>query len=339
MDGVDFAILRAMGMKPYLQGIGRDVDGIARTVGLGRKATRTRIQDMERDGVIAGYAAFPNLRSLGCRWSSYHVRIPSSRKSAFFAMAREVDGVVSVADFVGDHACVDVCYADDAEEEERLSLLSRAAGVSPHELFENPRPRVDRAPSDLDWRIIAAQRADPRATQAEIAQTLGVTARTVRARTSQLVKEGNLWLIPIVDPSKLRHGIPFMVLAYLSPEAPRGSAASLRKAAGHRLMYSWEPADAQVGHFGAMLIAPTTGAIEEARAELERIEGVERVELLVAGRLEVQHGWLDAAIAAKLRPSSSSGRIKDRPLVSKERDGRLHDASPPHARRPRSRSP
>jgi DNA-binding Lrp family transcriptional regulator len=297
VDQRDFALLQAMGFQPYLDI--PPVDAVrparlAKRVGLGLKATKERIAQLEAAGVIAGYDAYPNLGHFPFSWKSFHFRVPEERKPAFLGGLEPVEGLVGSFNFLGRDVCIDVFAQDEAEMRRRVRLLSQMAGVEPWEFYANAVPPVRHALSLLDWRIVKALRHDAKRPLPDIARELKVTPRTVKNRFDRMVAEQSLWIVPRVDFSKISGFVPFGVLIY--SDRPNDA----RKVIEPNALYSWTPPDAHLGQVCAFMQARTMGEVEECRRRVLAVPGVTRVELLVPTGIQMSLAWLDEAIERRI---------------------------------------
>lgn len=303
MDDTDFRLLQAMGFQPYTTDI-PPADSVrparlARRVGLGVKAVKERIARMEADGVIAGYSAFPNLAHFPLSWTSFHFRVPEDRKQEFLKAIEPLDGVVGTYQFLGRDVCVDLFFRDAAERDRRVRVLSGLAGVAPWEFYDNAKPAIGRALSNLDWRIVRALRNDAKQPLPAVARILRVTPRTVKSRFDRMVHEGSLWVVPAIDLSKIPGFVPFALLVYVRPDA-RGGAKVVLHAVEPDLVHGWVPPSPQLGSFVFFLRARTTAGVEAAVARVRALAAVERVEMLVPTGYTRSLGWLDEAIDRRI---------------------------------------
>jgi Lrp/AsnC family transcriptional regulator for asnA, asnC and gidA len=72
------------------------------------------------------------------------------------------------------------------------------------ENFPRGNPRMKKELDFVDRRLIAALAEDGQAGSGELAESLGVTAPTIRARLKNLIGQGLLRVAGLVDPSQVR---------------------------------------------------------------------------------------------------------------------------------------
>lgn len=303
MDGLDIRIIRAMGIRPY-ERTPKPLDvlqpaHLARVTGASVNTIKDRIARMMEVGIIAGYYAFPNLQHLGLRGEAYYLHFATQEaKDAALPKMKETEGLLELHDFMGKGACADLAFRDADALQRRLAFLRDASGDdAPQRFYEREMPRVERALTPLDWRILQALRAAPRAQPADLAAQVGVSARTVKRHLARMAAEGSVFLVPVVDPSKAEGLFVFELLVYLRPgEGPRPMNA-LRAAFDDEHVYAYVPASAALGHFDMLLFARTSAEVEAMRRRAEQVEGVVRAEAWLFRAFLTFPAWLDGAIA------------------------------------------
>ena len=181
MDRTDLVIFSRLVANPFLSD-----ESLGREVGLTGKAARLRRKRMETQGVIAEYGIHPAAETLGRHavvrryggkpWT----RLPASRLS-------EVEDLVCVMSFrPALHRVVRFTEEAEPPEDPRLArILGPPLGGAPG---EPPPPSVD--PRDrlslVDWRVLEAVVAAPRASYSVKARTARLSARTVRVHQAKL---------------------------------------------------------------------------------------------------------------------------------------------------------
>lgn len=303
MDALDVGIIRAMGIRPY-ERVPKPLDAlqptrIARATGASVNTVKDRITRMTELGIIAGYHAFPNLRHLGLHGEAHYLRFPSDEaKDAAMPHLVALDGLLELHDFLGKGACADFVFKDAQEMREKLAFLGKWSGdAAPRRFYSREMPPVDRKLTRLDWRILQALRADPRAQPATLAPIVGVSARTVKRHLARMATEGSLFLVPTVDPSKVEGLFIFELLVYLREGAGPRPMTALRAAFHDEHIYAYVPASGDLGHFDMLLFARTSAEVEALRKRAEQVEGVVRAEAWLFRSFQGFPTSLDAAIA------------------------------------------
>ncbi len=325
MDALDVGIIRAMGIRPY-ERVPKPLDvlqpaRIARVTGASMNTVKDRIARMTERGIISGYYAVPNLRHLGLRGEAYHFRFPSDEaKDAVLPRLLELDGLLEFHDFLGRGACADFAFRDDGEMQRKLAFLGQVSGDGKSRPFySREMPPVERTLTALDWRILQALRADPRALPAALAPTIGVSARPVKRHLEQMAAEGSVFLVPIVDPSKADGLFIFELLVYLREGSGPRPMAALRAAFHDEHVYAYVPASAELGHFDMLLFARTTADVEALRRRAEAVDGVVRAEAWLFRAFMGFPKWLDAAIERAAEAAKNGDAGPSKPSASRNR--------------------
>lgn len=312
MDALDIAILRTMGVDPYArppQGPDALKPGaIAKAIGVTPETVRERVQRMEASGLIAGYQAYPNLRHLGLEAGSYLFDLGDEhRRTRVVPALAPVDGILAVHSFMGPEVCVDLSFATPAERSRRLQVLSQLTGdANPTGFVDLVQPAVRRPLTNLDWRIVRALRGRARRSLVEVAEEVGVGYRTVKRHHDRLCGEGSLYLVPMLDPGKEAGLIPFWLLFFLRPDAPRDTPAMARERFGERQLQGMVPTHPRMGNFGFLLVAETPAQVEQFRRDAAAFPGVERASAMVPVDLRDCSGGIDDLIDARIRATGTA---------------------------------
>ncbi len=307
MDALDVSIIRAMGIRPY-ERAPKPLDALrparlAEATGAAVNTVKDRIAAMTEAGVIAGYRAFPNLRHLGLAAEAQYLRFPSAEaKDAALPRITAMEGVLEVHDFIGQGLCTDFSFRDEADRRAKLGLLADCAQGAPlRRFYVREMPPVERPLTPLDWRLLAALRADPRAGPAELAGAVGVSARTAKRHLARLAAEGSVFLVPIVDPGKVEGLFMFELIVYLKEGSGPQPMAALRQAFHEENVYAYVPLSTELGSFDLLLFARTSAQVEEFRHRAEAVPGVVRAEAWLFRAFLDLSAWLDRAVAERAR--------------------------------------
>ncbi len=311
VDHFDVRIIREMGIRPYLTRP-KDPDALksshlARRLGCSVNTIKTRVARMEADGVIAGYQVIPNLRHLGLTGVAYYFTAPADEeKEAAMAAIAKMDGLLEIHDFLGRGFCIDFTHADGPGLERSLGILSDITGeASPVKFYERDMPETKRALTNLDWRILQALRFKAKRSLDEVGAELGVTGRTVRTRHARMAAEGSFFAVPMLDPSKAGGLFLFEILLYIEPDRFDEVTAEFHQRMDGSHVYAKAPSTPELGHWDALVFAHNTAEVEELRARAASIPGVTRAEAWLFRGLHDHGGWLDDAIAGKVRSGES----------------------------------
>lgn len=302
-----------MGVRPY-ERTPKPLDAlqpasIARATGFSVNTVKDRITRMTELGVIAGYQAVPNLRHLGVEGEAYHLRFASdAAKDKAMPRIMAVNGLLELHDFLGQGACADFVFKDDAELGRTLAALSAGSQQGPpRHFYDREMPEIKRDLTPLDWRVLQALRANPRATPSDLAPVVGVSARTVKRHLTRMAEEGSVFLVPMIDPSKADGLFLFELLVYLREGTGPRPMAALKAAFHAEHVYAYVPASAELGNFDMLLFARTSAEVEALRRRAEQIDGVVRAEAWLFRAFRGFPAWLDAAIEKAAQAPIATG--------------------------------
>lgn len=306
MDALDIRIIRSMGIRPY-SSRPKDPDAlkpsrIAKEVGAAVNTVKTRIARMEDVGVIAGYHLMPNLRHLGLTGAAYYFASPpDNQKMGAMASIEGVHGGLELHDFLGGGFCVDFTYDDAATLDARLEKLTAITDeANPVKFYDRDMPRVERALTSLDWRILQALRSHATRSLDDVATELGVTGRTVRRRYARMASEGSFFSVPMIDGSKAEGLFLFELLLYLEPEASEIVSAAVVHEFQDSHVYAYVPSSPELGHLDLLLFARSTAEVEKLRAKAEAIDGIAQADAWLFRGLYDHSAWMDEAIDARI---------------------------------------
>lgn len=303
MDELDLRLLATMGYVPWSP-TARDPDRLRPTrladeLDVTPETVRDRLDDLEAAGVIQSWEVYPNPRHCGLELGGWALQ-PASR-----ARVREelselllLDGVLEVFTYRGPFVALALAYADQAQRDRRLRLVSgRLGDGQPVHVIDPPMPSVDRELDGIDWRVIEALRGQARRPLSEVADRVDRSYRTVKRRFDRMSREGSLFVVPRVDLSRVAGLLPFTLVLTVS-DPPAEMAEEARGVLGERVLHELVPPDEEARMLVVGAWAATVAEMEAVREEVDELAGVERARaLLSAGRHATD--WLDERIRAR----------------------------------------
>lgn len=318
MDATDLRIIRCM----YPDGVWvpwgvdpRVTPGeIGRRIGLGRIAVWSRIRHWIREGFFRPYEVRPSYRLLGVGLNQAHLHVsdPVDAENVMDELEL-VDGVTSAWVGFGDTYSsesverVSAYFVDDRAEdvERRMRVFRRLADrrrVDGPYAFDPPR--VELTPTSLDWRIIAALHANPRASLTRVAEGLGITLKTLVRRRDRLLDERALWYHPRFDWG-LHPSVALRFICADPGERPRilrtieARFESCLPLSTDEIGYPRE-ALAAASFLGVRVPARSADAMQDLMIDLAKIPGVVRVRRDFQGPWRYYYRWIEQAIAARI---------------------------------------
>ncbi len=163
---------------------------ISRKLGVDEETIRLRVKRARERGAFPTWQLMINPRLLGCDAVTLELEVDAEeRKAKAVSQIRLVDGVTKIHDYRGKGVQV-AMYSEPGEPLARKIRLIESICGSPTSAqwtsrFPEPSMRMTRT----DWKIVRALREDPGRDLAEVATSIGATARTVQRRLSRM-REG-----------------------------------------------------------------------------------------------------------------------------------------------------
>lgn len=310
MDSLDVAILRTMGIRPFARWP-RERSGvwpatIARHVDQHEQTVRDRMARMESSGVIRGYHLWPNLRHVDLAVASVHWELEDAPADETLSRLQAVDGVLGALRFYGPHVCFDVSHAAGGQRDRRLQVIAHLLGDGHEVLWSHDLafPRVGRELSTLDWRIIRARRTDARRPATEVAEDVGVTARTIRTRVDAMREEGSVDEYASVDFAAMTDAVPFILYVCTAPDGPDPTARLLDRLDEYRLGH-FRATVPRSGMLVTQLVASNPAEVQQIVDEAGEVDGVDRAEPHMPTGGFWNEAWLDEIVdaAARVEPA------------------------------------
>jgi DNA-binding Lrp family transcriptional regulator len=301
VDELDLRILAATGFALWgYQAAGFEAlstSTIAEQVDRSPETVRRRLRDMEQDGVIRGYQVSPSFRHLGLAGEALQLELDDEPPLEDLEL---VDGVAAASDFVGPPLLVLLGYRGSTERDRRVHHVTETLGAEdPTTIARLERRAPERELTDLDWRIVRALRGDAKRGPGEVADEVGVTARTVRRRRQRMVDDGALHVAPVVAVEEITGAVPFNLVARHAPDQRAEARNRLTKRFEDRVLgvpERWPMTGRRVVLF---LHASSIAEVDRLRAQAEEVAGVEAATTLIPKRT-LRTGWIDALVEAQL---------------------------------------
>jgi len=319
VDALDFAIYRHLSRDGLARfwASRRLVDPqvstreIAEKVELSEAGVRARLRGMRAAGFLRGTEVGVNPSLFGASVVVHEVPVRGARDAEqLFRDLASVDGVLFARDLLADEdRRVSVyCAVDNAGASARkTSLLRRLApGGAVRGPFPYWIPACTRAPSPLDWRLLALFRRQPDSTLSRIASNARVSLKTTSRRFDALVGSRACWWSHSSDSAELP-------LALLSVSV-REDADPIRVSGEiARTTQGWIPVapdglgvDPGGGTRSLAGLVPAVhpAALEALVRQTEGLEGVSDVRRTFGLGSATYRDWIDERLGSVLPPRS-----------------------------------
>lgn len=214
VDDVDAGILRDLIWNPENPvDLERGILGawdIARGLRVHGNTVKRRLQELEDSRTLLGVHMIPDCTVADLMVGFYGVRFDTQEEAVAAErtlVARNLPGVTIRIDGNEVRYNLAVRRGDDLEAA-AAEDAARLGATSHHRI--TLRTWTDVAVSDLERRIIDVYMRDAMLPAAEVADTVGVTARTVRNRIASLAKRRAFCFVPFIDMLAVQGAVPVL---------------------------------------------------------------------------------------------------------------------------------
>ena len=187
MDEVDIALCRSL-----LKNSRTSYSELGKDLGLSPQAVHRRVQSLTEDSIVKGTTTYPSFRAFGRMWVMIY---GWSRAPSMNGVVEKLGKNPSVAVFQiasGNFVYIQGSVRDASDLAQFVSFAQKEASLHDSQVGIMPTPPAagEGALTYLDLRLVAAMRKDARKPVAEVAEQVGVSAKTARKRLDRLEQEG-----------------------------------------------------------------------------------------------------------------------------------------------------
>ncbi|HWG91935.1 MAG TPA: AsnC family transcriptional regulator [Candidatus Thermoplasmatota archaeon] len=287
MDATDAAILRELAWNPEDprhrgRGYLRPWD-VAKKLKLHRNTVVRRLDALRATGVYQGTHLYPSPEVSGIRMALYEFAFASApAKAAGLHRLRLDPRVQEIHDFLGDLAWVPIAVAETDSLEKAVEELHRESGARSLRFLSTwDWPRLQGPVSPLDRRILEALHEDATRALSEVAEEVGVTAKTVRLRLKALQRAHAFTVLPAVSLARVRGCVAFVLAVAFTPETRAAGHTALLDAFPEALLVSGPREETS----WLFLTSPDTAGVEACRERAAAIPGATEARALLVKAL------------------------------------------------------
>ncbi len=258
-------------------------------VGLSGGAVRSRVERMERNGLILRYTLKVEPPALGR--GVFFAAVSGQDTDAIMSQVRLVGEPFVVVPCVGGITVCGVAVTGDVQEKIRLAReLWRDMRLLT--IFEAETPSYRARLTRTDLAIMAALMEDPRAAVETVADATGFSSKTVTRSIEKLREDRSVQFMAVYDPMKAAPYIPHVILAGVSDE-PAEAAVRLRELLGEHFMQDPILTTNQIVLF---LQSESIYGLDGLTQAVRDADGVVSADLFIPKRMLFLQEWTEPAL-------------------------------------------
>jgi len=274
---------------------------IAKKLGVDEETARVRVRRAQQSGSVLGWQLALNPHLLGREATNVMLEVddPSSKDSVI-SRIELVDEVVMIMDFYEKPIRVVFYHENDRDRERRLSLIQSTCGDKNPITWQDVFAPCDVKLKRTDWQILKALRTDSMQSNADIANELRVSARTVKRRLSFMTGSKAIYSFARGDVKKM----PGMAYFFLVDCANGGKKDQVDEKITSRLENAVyiETGNKQYSTFTVVFQNPAEA--DETYRWMKSLDGADDVKMSMMREIVSVPDWLDKEIEKHLRKDS-----------------------------------
>ena len=185
MDDIDTLIIRSLVLNSRLT-----YRELADMTNMSVSATHKRIRGLEDDGTILAYIARPSIIALKYMWVTIFGRSNAKSLDVVSKELGQHEGVNMVCIMAGKFLYIKIYLRSIADLQEYSSHISKVAQISEPNVGINNVPYMTTPEplTTIDYKILKSLNRDARKPIVDIAEDVGVSAKTVRKRLNHMIE-------------------------------------------------------------------------------------------------------------------------------------------------------
>ncbi len=297
LDDLDVKIIRELGSPSSPQwNVRESYANISRKLGVDEDTVRLRVRRAKGHGFLPPWRLMVNPRLLGCESVSFELDVDvQERKAKAIAQIKLVDGVTRIFDYRGKGLLVTL-YSEEESLSRRIQLVESICGSSKSVIWKSRFPYPDMRMRKTDWEIVDAMKGDARMDLQDVAKSLGVSARTVQRRLSEMREGKAVYLVG--DPNvEALGGLLCCFLAFCPDRRRKGEVDSEIRASFLRMGLSdMSPEEHSIFGMPCENLTEADVALER----LKSIGGVQSAGMHIMKDVIVVQDWMKSEIEKRI---------------------------------------
>ncbi len=265
-----------------------------------RKQLESGLDKTQQSGTIIGWQLMINPHLFGREATSVILDVydPSS-KHTMISQIKLIDEVVMIMDFYEKPLRVVFYHEDDRDRERRLELIKSICGD------KNPISwRLGYAPFNAklkrtDWQILKALRRDSMQSNLEVAQEVGVSARTVKRRLAFMVEARAIHTFALGDVKRMPGTAYFFLIECADEKKKHEIDANVSS----RLENAVFADKSNKTYLMYAAVFPNMSEADETYRWIKSLDGAENTRMYVMREIISIPDWLDKETDRRLSES------------------------------------
>jgi DNA-binding Lrp family transcriptional regulator len=270
---------------------------IAEKIGVDEETVRRRVKRARESGFLKGWKLFLNPHLIGLESMGMQLEIDDEeRKADVISQVEQVGGVVILIDFHGKALRAILYFESEVDRERKVQQIISICRGDRLRRWQGGFPASDMKMNRTDWEIVKAFRKDPRRSPSEVADEVGISARTVKRRLTIMTKSNSIFMLPQIDYDKSL-GVACDFLIVCPDETKRIEVNKQMRARLDRVVFSLTDVK---GFSIFALICQNLSESEEIHKWMKGLDGVSEVRVDIMRENILVDKWLDEEIEKRI---------------------------------------
>jgi DNA-binding Lrp family transcriptional regulator len=270
---------------------------VAKKLGVDEETIRLNVRQAQRDGTIVGWFSDINPNILGQETTTVILEVDdASKKDSLIKQIKLIPGALQIVDFYGRPLRIDFYHENDAEKERKMGLIKSICGDKNPIYWQRGFSSINGKLKKTDWQILKALRRDSMQNNAEIAEEVGVSPRTVKRRLTFLVEENVVYVRPVGEIKQFPGHVYFFLLNNINEKKKRELDGIVLSRLG-KAVYA-DTRNKQYSIFSAVF--KNMGEADETFRWIKSLDGAEDTKMFLEQQIIHVYHWIDEGINNRL---------------------------------------
>ena len=304
LDDLDVKIIRELGSPSSPQwNVRESYANISRKLGVDEDTVRLRVKRAVERGFLPRWRLTVNPRLLDFDAVSFELEVDSEeKKPRAISQIELVDGVTRILDYRGRGLLVTL-YSAEESLSRRIQLIESICGSAKSAVWKNRFPRPDVRMKKIDWRIVNNMREDARRDLKDVANSLGVSTRTVQRRLAAMTEGKAIYLVGAPNVETLSGLLCCFVVFCPDPLRKKEVDTEIRSSFSRLGISDMSPERHSIFGIPCQNLAEADRTLDS----LKSIDGVEKADMRIMKQVILVQDWLKSEIERRASADKSTG--------------------------------